>query len=1247
MNTKKACIISLVTFASLYAIAESAYLISTNSSSAVSTNQWGNVANWVDESNTPLTVAPTNGQDIAFGTTLHNEAYLLRTSTGVTVGNDSNAAIANGAVNPKIGTITGGSSRHEIFHAELTTTANQPSRVFNITQAKDFLGFWRVGNGKATFSLNSTAETETEMGSLIISRRPRVAVPTADTKAVIHETTGVGALQKTGSGELEIGVQSSGKDSLLYVSAGTLTLSGNDDETLNSLLSQATFHLDASNTDSLDLSQADEEGYVWVNKWNSLVGNNYASPSTFGGSTDKNKMSFTRPAFMCKTKSPTGLSLVSFGSSPDHKNLGPSNCVLKINSTISDIREAFYVVETPNGAYNATILGGDSTYHYISEGTPFSDYKAATSCAIRQGEIRINGNRKVLQDDLTKDATTELKGCYVMSVASNKGLKFNLLGCDRYFLVRSGGSRLGELIVFTKELTRHERAQINRYLVTKWISGKNLDAKAAVLANGAKIGVKEDRVSTVEELVAPGGTITKTGKGELRAKFLSPASKDINLVVEEGSVKFEASQDDATQATPASSPYLWLDATAENTLTTTQSQYADEGMELVTAWKDCRENVDRAATCPTTSGNYNTENRVAIPSKSSYDGKSVVDFGSTAKYLSHLEFPDWDYSGKQNTYAGFIVVRNLPTVGAPYFGSSSMDFYKQSTRMIAGNYENSKLSCATWTINGEIIDPISESWSSHFTTSVPGFQVFAFQADEPVVCNQLMQDRRYATYPNNCGGAQIGEVIIYHRKITDKERKDTEAYLMRKWLGKEHPNRTQEIKLKSLTLSENSTSTIDSEIPLSIESTKANGETLVKRGEGNASIDVLNITNHFASLEVKGGNLSFLLNFDFSENKLWHFDAMDENSLETTITTDANGNVKTNVIKWLDKRRNGLYCQSAFNDGGNVKTKNCVTDPTLIGSKMPNGKHLPAIDFGLYNTATAAGFFYKEGSSKKTFSNVRELHVVYTKLRYLGNNKYTLVGPYAGDGTGSTYFFHSPYDAILGGSSSANAKNGYVAVNGVQLAYNTELTKGQFHLISLSPTANGTVNAIAIDRNTGAGGGRMCETIGFSKPLGDVQRKFLQDYLRAKWLGQEIPSWNVDTLSVANGSSLTINSDGIPLKVNTFTGGGTITAPNGINGISDINLEFKDADNYDKLEVNGPLTFADEVNLTITATSPKFMTSGTYPIVLSSGDLSNVDLTKWTFTTSNFPANLKATIAKSNGKIVLRLSDVGTCIFIR
>ena len=97
MNTKKACIISLVAISSLYATAESAFFISTNSSSAVSTYKWGDVANWADESDTPLTVAPTNGQDIVFGATLHNEAYLLRTSTGVTVGNDSSAAIANGA----------------------------------------------------------------------------------------------------------------------------------------------------------------------------------------------------------------------------------------------------------------------------------------------------------------------------------------------------------------------------------------------------------------------------------------------------------------------------------------------------------------------------------------------------------------------------------------------------------------------------------------------------------------------------------------------------------------------------------------------------------------------------------------------------------------------------------------------------------------------------------------------------------------------------------------------------------------------------------------------------------------------------------------------------------------------------------------------------------------------------------------------------------------------------------------------
>ena len=1228
--------------------ADTAFWIPTGSSTeTTATYQWGAPANWQDSDENVLSVAPTNGQDIVFGQFMEPKMCRMTISTGVTVGNDSSAVVANGAVDPIVAAVSGGSSRHEIRHAEPTSAANQPQRYFRIAQAKDFLGFWRVANGKAFFSLESTVDNVAEMGSLLIDRRPRVAVPTAGTTAILGETTGIGALQKTGAGELRIGVQSTGCDSIAYVSEGTATFAGSDGDALAGLISSAAFHLDASIASTLTISNGD--GYAWVRKWTDADGRpgRWAQPDSYSNGSSI-FMSYVVPAFICETKSPTGLPLVSFGSGYYHPGLGPSNVVMALNSRLSGVREVFYAVETPGGANGVTVLGDTSNYHYVSEDHIFSDYELNGVYPIRSGEVRINGARRVLRDDLDASA---LKRCYVVSAASTVGLSFNLLGCDRHYMARSGGSMMGELLAFTNVLTRAERAQINRYLVAKWVSGADYDAKLAVVSAGAKIGVADGRTSRIRELSAPNGSLVKTGGGELRTSRLGPVASNCVVRVEGGTLGFDRLPDEGDEPTaPADGAHLWLDSTKADTLGEMTSEYA-AGKTLVSTWRDCRAGVNRTAFCPTTNGTWNCATRVAIPTKTTFKGKTVLDFGTkpSSEPFSDLSRMRLATDNTANVYAGFMVLRNLASHFRQYFGSYGMDLYRNTSTMMASNYENARVSSGTWTIDGEMIDPISTAWSARYAAT-NDFQVFAFSLDTPVDFSQIFQDRYYGTYPDASGRAQVGEVILYRRKLTDRERRDTEAYLMRKWLGKTHPDRDQGVAIRKMTFDAGAPAVVDADVPIDIATMTFDGDSLIKRGAGKATIDVLSVTNHLDGMRVDGGELELSMEFDFSSNLLFHFDASDADSLVTTVTGDANGTLQTNVIKWLDVRQNGLYAESAYNAGGNVTTRHCTTNPTLQQMSMPDGVKRSAVDFGVYNDSknTAGMLFHTtsaygsavSGVYAKSFDNVREIHTIYAKPA-----SGSMTGPYAGTaGTGLSYY--SAYWAVLSGSASDVSKNGYIATNGVQCAYNTALTRGRFYLLSLSPTADTSVSAISIDRGTGSGGGSMSEMIGFSKPLGDVQRRFLQETLMAKWLGEPKPAWKMRSLSVASGSRLTI-ANGTPLSVETFSGGGVVSTAGGVQGISSLSFAFRSADDYEKLEVDGPLAFADDVDVTITAPESAEVVVGDYPIITATGGIANANVRNWTLTVSGFPKSVHAALKVVDGAVLLRLWTVGTGIILR
>ena len=102
---RKSCVVAALTVLAGAVSADTAYW--TNTANTVS--QWGDVANWADaaEGGNALALPPTNGENVVFAE-LPADRGGKQISTGQFTGSDASAHLSGTAVNPTVGTMTGG-----------------------------------------------------------------------------------------------------------------------------------------------------------------------------------------------------------------------------------------------------------------------------------------------------------------------------------------------------------------------------------------------------------------------------------------------------------------------------------------------------------------------------------------------------------------------------------------------------------------------------------------------------------------------------------------------------------------------------------------------------------------------------------------------------------------------------------------------------------------------------------------------------------------------------------------------------------------------------------------------------------------------------------------------------------------------------------------------------------------------------------------------------------------------------------
>jgi AraC-like DNA-binding protein len=305
-------------------------------------------------------------------------------------------------------------------------------------------------------------------------------------------------------------------------------------------------------------------------------------------------------------------------------------------------------------------------------------------------------------------------------------------------------------------------------------------------------------------------------------------------------------------------------------------------------------------------------------------------------------------------------------------------------RFISEKYTYPALGAALWTLDGVPQDPIVFNKELANTAT---FKVVAFSLGEKVLVDAIAFARNSANY---CGGVQIGEFLLYDRELTDVERRQTEAYLMKRWLGADHPSEVR--PSPSFVFGENVDAVLDSDCDASVVSVSGGTGKLEKKGSGAVVLSSGLSAEEASSLTVHEGALHIPFVKTFMDEALFHFDASKDDSL--VYATDESGNEY--LSEWLDVRGNGVKATTVLKDAaGHVKGA-----PVPVEREVRDGVRRKMLGFGGVLSGTAAAMFMNKNfaNPKLTIaeiakvSNISEVYFrqIFKKTTGQLPNKYIL-----------------------------------------------------------------------------------------------------------------------------------------------------------------------------------------------------------------------------------------------------------------
>jgi hypothetical protein len=676
---------------------------------------------------------------------------------------------------------------------------------------------------------------------------------------------------------------------------------------------------------------------------------------------------------------------------------------------------------------------------------------------------------------------------------------------------RAGGQRLCEVILYTRALTDAERVQTQAYLGRKWFN-RTLRAEPG----SSEMHQVVAKASTPVNVQVSGGTrltldavagdrrveIGGGGTLELKNAALSSAS----LVLRDGTLELPAAAGvPVPDHCPISNAFFHVDASADGTVMT-------DDVGRVLEWRDVRYSENglcaKAPPPPATTAHYPEFRSQGL------NGLPLVDCGALYSGKCLL----WNHTNT-NIRTVFVVYGSLVDdlsafligdCGNPPVYGSTPHFHRGIDGSVWYNGAHSVFVNAPAFVNGRVIEN-GQKFVLPETPSV--FSAVAADNSGTPTASAFAVDRwRPDNLTWRTGGSTLAEIVIFTNRLSYSERREVEAYLMRKWLDQPAPGYVLadgsraglsglEVRAtNTVALSVSGTGTV------SVPDVSGLGD-VYKTGEGTLLIgDTRNLDG---TLHVREGRLRFgghrpvPTAARLPAGLAFRLDASAVASLQTVEE-----GVSDYVTRADDADGRDFYAWAA----------SAAERPVLIAQAL-NGK--PVIDFGAYGSGRCLLW-------SNLISTVRSVFWVVGSQ----NGGGFLLGCDSRYGTGDdSAHFHrgDPFTGVLGRLWRSNAspavRQGVTRLNGV--AVNGEMTPlgGEFDLISLVTTGNTRASMFAGDRTFAdrTGGQQLAEVLVFTRALSATEVRDVEAYLASKWFGR-IPAGYEGSVPVA--TSLSTSGEG-------------------------------------------------------------------------------------------------------------------------
>lgn len=1086
-------------------------------------------------------------------------------------------------------------------------------------------------------------------------------IPSGETLAVGELVGGrrTGTFVKTGAGTLCL-ASAKGYAGQIKLNGGTVEIKRGG-KLPAALPAEPVLHLDATAASSL--TAVEENGTNFVTRWNSLNDEIYLGSKIFGYARN----AASRPRLV-EAGGPNNLAYVDFGAMSVQNGAG---CYLKLTNAIKNVATVFWVVGAQNGGGSVLEANAFKRHGNGGYGNSYADSlfestgKAIKSLTggnanVSNAVLRIDGVRVPFNTGYPSP------NWHIIAVRMPGSEDVSGIGCtDSGFY---GGMRLGELVVYDHPLSVEETAAAEQYLSRKWF-GKDTPQYAAAetldlqrLSVDGAGGVKTSSDAAVGEL-SGSGKIVKTGEGDLIVRKNSVFSGGIDL--KEG--RFVTREIEVAAADGAAeNPVLHLDASRADSFNFVERG----GTNFVASWHDIRQGRYEAISAV----RWDSGAERPLPWLRGDDpanGNPVVDFGLNCSCRAlKLTRPintvrsAYIVIGTQDGSGGFLLGSDS-TYGANYDfhrGGDMLNSYAPSLPLTSDNARTVR--AGEFYTNG-----VKAAYTSGLNGS---YELVEMYTPMPAHVSALACDRYGGavnpTATNNetiyrTGGQRLGEVILYDRVLSERERVATRNYLMKKWIAgyveQPLPEETAEVRVANINAADGTEIVADR--PLSMNKLSGSGTVTL-----SGALDVRDIGSVTGTVAVASGSLAIKSLPAVEEPGL----VMDGLVFWADATWGVALNASGTVQAWTNRTENtAMVCA--------YTTKNTVT----YEQNALNG--LPVLDLGIFGSGGAEMRFRDSSGANKHLSGIRS---VFWVIGTMNNGGYLLGGGTNYTNAAQHYNFHrghetdvmvTPTTILHPSNSDPVLRNTSVwNLNGVAINPTASYFSGDYDLVSCVVT-NGYTDAEGFafdgrgDYGSRCGGQKLAEVLIYDRPLTAEETLKVRAYLDQKWDLSVYSGGNRDatTLNIAAGA--TVDMGGIVQNFAKVVGGGSVrngtlsvgelspgTAEGDVATLSaDSDFAFADggtwvidlaADGTDRVNVSGAVTFGANLRVVLRGCDAlaDMFSNGYRQTVLTSSSLVNPAALS-TVTFDGLPNGVTASLAPDGKNVTLRISRGGTIFILR